>query len=198
MIATLANNFSKNYNVSILVKDEPKSFYELPDGVNIITLNYKLTLDMNNRLSRIFVLFKHLFGIGKILRTKINEIKPDYIYITTPYACLETILAGIPKEKIIISEHGSRTNPNFIYRFLKTLLYKKYPVQIVQTAIDYKWFKERGFPSVLIPHSRSLLPYEKCNLNSKTVLNIGRLTDDKNQLSLLHIWKIITEKYKSN
>lgn len=74
---------------------------------------------------------------------------------------------------------------------MKILLYKKYPVHIVPTVADCDWYKERGFPSVLIPHFRSNLPYERSDLNSKTVLNIGRLTNDKNQIALLRIWEKI-------
>lgn len=193
VIATLAKNFSSDYKVTILVKDNMNSFYELPKNVEIQTLNYELKLNMNNRFSRIISLSKHLFGIGKVLNKKFKKLNPDFFYITTPYACLETILAKIPKKNVIITEHGSRVNYNFIYQWMKILLYKKYPVQIVPTKADFNWYSKRGFPSVLIPHFRSNLPYQKCDLDSKIVLNIGRLTDDKNHQALLKIWERIMD-----
>jgi glycosyltransferase involved in cell wall biosynthesis len=193
VIATLAKNFSSAYKVTVLVKDKPITFYELPNNVEIHTLNYELKLNMDSRFSRILTLVKNLFGIGKVLNKKFKELNPDYLYVTTPYAVLETILAKVPKKNVVITEHGSRVNYNFIYQWMKILLYKKYPVQIVPTKADFNWYSERGFPSVLIPHFRSELPYQRCDLNSKTVLNIGRLTDDKNQLALLRIWERIME-----
>lgn len=193
VIATLAKNFSSSYKVTVLVKDKPITFYELPKNVEIHTLDYELKLNMNSRLSRMVTLAKHLLSVGKILNKKFKELNPDFLYITTPYACLETILAKIPKKNIVITEHGSRVNYNFIYQWMKILLYKKFPVQIVPTRADFNWYAERGFPSVLIPHFRSNLPYQRCDLNSKIILNIGRLTDDKNQLALLRIWERIME-----
>ncbi|WP_367757298.1 glycosyltransferase [Flavobacterium sp. WC2430] len=188
VIATLAKNFSTTYRVTVLVKDNPTTFYELPENVAIVSLDYELKLNMDSRISRVLTLGKHLFGVRKRLSQKFKELNPDFFYIISPYACLETIVAKIPKKKVVVTEHGSRSNFNFIYQWMKTVLYKKYPVHIVPTVADCNWYKERGFPSVLIPHFRSNLPYERCELNSKTVLNIGRLTNDKNQLALLRIW----------
>ena len=193
VIATLAKNFSTTYKVTVLVKDNLKTFYELPQNVVIQSLDCELKLNMDNRFSRILTLGKHLFVVRKKLNEKFRELNPDFFYITSPYTCLETIVAKIPKKNIILSEHGSRSNFNFIYQWIKILLYKKYPVHIVPTAADCNWYKDRGFPSVLIPHFRSNMPYQRCDLNSKTVLNIGRLTDDKNQMALLRIWKRIME-----
>lgn len=191
VVATLAKKLSETYKISILVKDEPKSFYHLPENVEILSLNYPLLLNMNSRVNRIVSLTNHLWGIRKKLTEIINKINPDYIYITSPYACLEAYLAKIPKEKLIISEHGARINYNFVYRFLKNILYKRYNIHIVPTMADYTWYKKQGFPSFYIPHFRSDLPYEKSSLSSKIVLNIGRLTDDKQQLMLLKIWNKI-------
>lgn len=193
VIATLAKNFSARYRVTVLVKDTPTTFYPLPQNVVIQSLDHELKLNMDSRFSRILTLGKHLLGIRKKLNKKFEELNPDFFYITSPYACLETLLARIPKKNVILTEHGSRTNFNFVYQWMKILLYKKYPVHIVPTAADCNWYKDRGFPSVLIPHFRSDMPYQRCDLNSKTVLNIGRLTDDKNQMALLRIWKRIME-----
>lgn len=189
VVATLAEKLAGAYKISILVKDEPVSFYNLPTQVHIETLNCPLYLNMHNRLSRIWTLWKHLWLVKKKLKVTFQQLNADYIYVTTPYACLETALARIPRQQVIISEHGSRINYNIIYRFLKFILYKKYPVQIVPTQHDYKWYKKHGYPSVYIPHFRSNLPYTKNQHTSKIILNIGRLTNDKNQLALLRIWE---------
>lgn len=191
VIATLAKSFSTSYRVTVLVKDSPTTFYELPENVVIQSLDCELNLNMDSRFSRVLTLGKHLFSVRKKLKEKFKELNPDFFYITSPYACLETVVAKIPKKKVVVTEHGSRSNFNFVYQWMKILLYKKYPVHIVPTVADCDWYKERGFPSVLIPHFRSNLPYERSDLNSKTVLNIGRLTNDKNQIALLRIWEKI-------
>lgn len=195
VIATLAEIFKKDYKVSILVKDNTKSFYSLPKEVKMLTLNYQLNLDMNKtRLKRAFVLLAHLHGAQKRLKKKMESIEYDYLYVTTPVACLEYYLANLPKEKLIISEHSSRSNFNLFYRTIKKLLYHKYPVQIVPTQVDFDWYRNRQFPSVKIPHFRSALNYIKSSQSSNIVLNIGRMTDDKQQLALLQMWgKIIFE-----
>lgn len=195
VIATLAKVFQNGYRVTVLVKDAPETFYALPLNVQLISLDYPLVLDMGkSRLSRMWSLVSHLSGVRNRLRNSLNDISYDYIYITTPLACLEYYISGLPKEKLIISEHSSRGNFNFVYRIIKRLLYFKYPVQVVPTEIDYKWYIAHGFPSIKIPHFRSNLNYTKSSQQSKIVLNIGRMTDDKQQLRLLCIWESIYSK----
>ena len=190
VVATLAARLSGICRVTVLVKDEPETSYALPPHVALVSLGCPLQLAMElSRLRRAANLLRHLLYAPRKLRQAADNLHADYLYVTTPYACLEAWLARIPRAKVIISEHGARGNFNRCYRLLKRLLYRKYPVHVVPTQTDYEWYEARRFPSVCIPHFRSPLPYEQSRQTENVVLNIGRLTDDKQQLLLLNMWR---------
>lgn len=78
VIATLAKSFSTSYRVTVLVKDSPTTFYELPENVVIQSLDCELNLNMDSRFSRVLTLGKHLFSVRKKLKEKFKELNPDF------------------------------------------------------------------------------------------------------------------------
>ncbi len=56
VIATLAKSFSTSHRVTVLVKDSPTTFYELPENVVIQSLDCELNLNMDRRFSRVLTL----------------------------------------------------------------------------------------------------------------------------------------------
>ncbi|SHN13298.1 glycosyltransferase family 4 protein [Mucilaginibacter sp. OK098] len=195
VIATLANKLSVKFEITILVKDDAKSFYSLNKSIKIDSINNILHLNMHNKLSRIFNVLKTIFSTSKSLQNYFEKNNFDYYYVTHPLSVLEFYVAKINPQKVIISEHASKEHYNIIYRVIKKLLYKRCHVYVVPTIADTLSYKEDGIPAVTIPHFRSELPYVNANKKNRIVLNIGRFTSDKQQRVLLNVWKkIISNK----
>ncbi|MGN7821874.1 glycosyltransferase family 4 protein [Chitinophaga sp. 22536] len=198
VISTLLDRFSKEYQLTLLVKDEPKSFYPLPENVVINSLGLPRKLNMSSRVSRMLSIFSATYTTAKSIREYLKGRHFDYYYLVHPLSVLEFRLAGADMKKMVITEHGARTNYNFIYRKIKDLLYPKALVYVVPTRTDTADYVREGFPAVYVPHFRSELNYEIKPVRSKVVLNIGRFTPDKQQLMLLKAWRIIADQGQTN
>jgi glycosyltransferase involved in cell wall biosynthesis len=189
VIATLANKFCDQYDVTILVKDESKSFYHLNDKIHLLSLENELKFNMNSKLSRVFSAFKSIVHNKKKLRTFFKNNSFDYYYIAHPLNALEFHLTrGINKKDTIISEHGAPDAYNQIYKKIKSWLYPKAKIYVVPTIADTKYYKSIHLPALYLPHFRSDIPYEKTSLLDNIALSIGRFTDMKQQIVLLRVW----------
>ncbi len=196
VIVTLANKISHKYNVTILVKDEPKSFYNLNDNISIVSLNNKLRLNMNSQLSRIYSITASLLKGTKILKHYLSHNTFDYYYLAHPLNVLEFHLSyGITNKNIVITEHGASSAYNYFYKRIKSWLYPKAKFYVVPTKTDTKYYESLGYPSVYLPHFKSDLPYVKTNLENQIALSIGRFTEEKQQMVLSRLWKtLVNEK----
>jgi len=193
VIATLCNKLSANYEITILVKDEPYSFYKLNDNIVMHTLNNELKFDMKSRFNRFFTALSTIISNTGKLRKYLKQNDYDYYYLAHPLNVLEFSLAGAENNKIIITEHGAKSAYNRIYRTVKNLLYKKCIAYVVPAKSDVADYQNDGLPAIYIPHFRSDLPYTDSLKVNKIVLNIGRFTADKQQLALLEIWEEVIQ-----
>lgn len=196
IVSEIVNQLSSFYDITILVKDDGDSFYFIKDNVKIESIQNKLNLNMNSRIKRGVSTLNNIVSSVFKLRNYLKSREFDYIYITHPLAQLELLFASIPKNKIIISEHGASNNYNFTYKLIKKLTYKCCNSYCIPTTQDIEYYKAYNFPVVHTPHYKPKLDYSFSNLKNKVVLNIGRFTDDKKQLTLLKIWSEVPGKYK--
>lgn len=197
VVSTIANELVKKHEITILTKGTTKSFYELDGKTVRLSLDLTLDLDMHNRLVRAFQQCIGILRAVKALKAKLKKIDYDYIYITHPLSQLELLICGVEKNKIIISEHGASNNYNLVYRSLKKLTYKKCKAYIVPTTFDRDFYLKKGFPVVYIPHYKPVLRYCHTSRKENIVLNIGRFTNDKRQITLLQIWYSLPENIRS-
>ncbi|MEK5418897.1 glycosyltransferase [Paenibacillus sp. FSL L8-0708] len=199
VVANLANSWSEKYEITLLVKDHGESFFTLNDNIKIDRINVPLNLNMNNRIQRIYSLFRNLVSTKKKLTKYSRKTNFDYIYVTSPFNALEIVLLGKEfQRKLIISEHGSRYAYNRFYKFLKKIIYPKSYKISVPTTIDTKLYIEDGYDAIYIPHISTFEVGQQNQLDTKVVINIGRLTSDKQQLVLLKIWNEIEKKNTLN
>ena len=61
VIVTLANKLCIHYEITILVKDPPISFYNLDKRIKFISLGNELNFNMNNQISRVFTAIISVF-----------------------------------------------------------------------------------------------------------------------------------------
>lgn len=195
--SNLVNNlFNDDIEIEILVKDEARSFYPINPQVKIRSLNTNLSLLSRSRLKRILYVAKSCFLMPFLLRKAFAQNHYDVIVISHPLNLVEVLLSGkVHLSQIIATEHGAPDGYNLIYKIIKAILYKRTPVYIVPTKSDVEYYLQRKFPAYYLPHLKTELNYSKANLKSKQILNIGRLTSDKQQLLLLEIWKKLHIKY---
>jgi glycosyltransferase involved in cell wall biosynthesis len=192
VVSTLADKLSETFQITILVKDEPSSFYPLNDSVEIKTIHNPLNFDMSSRFVRITQVIRTIWSTSALLEKYFEHNEYDYYYLTTPINVLEFRLANVDPKKIVISEHAAKGHINFVYRSIKKLLYTRCHKYVIPTKTDAKLYIDENYPAVHIPHFRSELPYKTGSKQNKIVLNIGRFTADKQQLMLLRMWHKIT------
>lgn len=197
VIANLANNFAKKYEVTILVKDAGNSAYTINSNVKVETISTELKLNMEYRLQRIFSVPLNILCTLRPLKEFLKRQKFDVIYTAFPTNGLEVFLADKSvRSKIVASEHASYFAYNKIYRMMKKFLYPKLSVISVPTTMDTEIYQNLGYNAVYIPHltTYSAQANSLKLVNTKTIINVGRLTADKQQLQLLKIWEKVNSK----
>lgn len=195
VIANLSNVWCDNFEVTILVKDAPTSSYSLNKSINIESLNCDLKLNMNSRIQRIINIFINYFDSTMKLKKYFNTNRYDYIYVSMVVNLYELYFSNKDiRKKIIASEHGSFYAYNKIYKVMKSWIYPRLVAISVPTITDTKIYNEKGYNAFYIPHIATFKEC-KCNdLKESTIINVGRLTDDKQQLLLLKMWNEINKK----
>lgn len=195
VIANLINAWLNVYKIVLITKDSGKSFYKLPFQIEKISLNIPMNLDMHSRLSRIKTISASFIRSSVRLKCALRKIHYDYIYVASPLNLLEVYLAGINPQKTIVSEHSSAYGVNLIYHCIKRYLYPKMKCVSVPNSMDVDLYKKWNCKVAYISHLIPIFTERKPNyLNSKVVLNIGRLTYDKRQDVLIRIWSKIKNK----
>ncbi|MEI8596267.1 glycosyltransferase family 4 protein [Photobacterium sp. Hal280] len=198
VVSSIVNKLSGEYEITLLTKDKKESFYTINREVKTETLSCHSRLNMNNRFIRMAQIFYGILSSALKLKKFKKSHSFDYIYITHPISYLECLFSGISYDKIVISEHGSHSNYNFVYKVIKSLIYKKAYSYCVPTKLDYDFYLKMGFPVRYTPHFKPELNYKYQTPKEQVVLNIGRFTEDKQQLVLLGIWKNVIEKIDGN
>jgi len=189
VIANLVNELCKDYEVSILTKDNRPSFYQIDDLVKRDSLNCPLNLNMKSKIQRIFAIFINFFKIHIYLKRDLSLNQYDFIYVATPLNALEIYILGKDFKKIlVISEHASKFACNIIYQKIRKCIYPKVNCLSVPTTQDTKLYLDEGCNAVYIPHLSTFKAIKKNKLDTKIAINIGRLTSDKQQILLLEMW----------
>lgn len=195
VIANLSKTFKENYDVTILVKDEPKSAYKLDDGILLKSIDCPLVMDMDSRFKRVVqVLLNILFSTVR-LRNFLKKSRFDIIYTAFPVNTFEAYVASKNhRKKIVASEHASFFAYNKVYRIMQKLIYPSLSAISVPTKMDTEIYKSLGYRAIYIPHLATFDNYSYSHKTSKLIINVGRLTSDKQQLMLLKIWKKVNDR----
>ena len=195
VVSNLTYEWVKKYEVILLTKDDGIAYYDIPDSIKKVSLNIPLKLDMNNKAQRIKMIINSFLATNKLLKNAVEDIEPDYIYTTNPMNALEiTYSLKHTKSKLVVSEHGSYYGYNKIYTFIKKMIYPKAYRISVLNKMDTDIYRGWKANAVYIPHLVTYKAIEKNPLNSKILLNVGRLTGDKQQGLLIDMWSKVKEK----
>lgn len=199
VIVNLSNALSKDYQITILVKDSPESVYALNENILIDSIDEQLTLDMNSKLNRVVNVPYNMVCSITSLRKYLKSNDFDYIYTAFPTNTLEVYLASKKyRDKIVASEHASYYAYNSIYKKIKEYLYPKLTYISVPTKMDTEIYTKLGYNAVYIPHLTTYDSPKNNPLLQKTIINVGRLTSDKQQRILLEIWQMVNKRLPNN
>lgn len=196
VISTLANKLCTSFDITILVKGEPISFYPLHPDVRLFSLGNELEFDMDSRLNRVLSVGKSIYQNTRKLKAYLEQHQFDFYYLAHPLNVLEFHCArGVRKTDTIVTEHGAPDAYNFVYKAIKRLLYPKSKMYVVPTTSDTELYKSRHLPAMYIPHFRSALPYEKSDRSKRVALTVGRVTEAKRQWILIDLWDRIVNHH---
>lgn len=199
VIANLSDKLSYYYDVTILVKDEPISAYKLNEKVKLESINTKLNMNMNSRFNRICSLPINICKSVGALKRYLKKNSFDYVYVAFVINGLEVYLANkCYRERIVASEHASYYAYNSVYKKIKEWLYPRLKAISVPTTMDTQIYREKGYNAYYIPHMTTFDKIVDNSLRSHRVINVGRLTKDKQQIMLLDIWKEFNKKFPQN
>jgi GalNAc-alpha-(1->4)-GalNAc-alpha-(1->3)-diNAcBac-PP-undecaprenol alpha-1,4-N-acetyl-D-galactosaminyltransferase len=199
-VSVLANYFeSKQIYVTIvfLVPKEER-FYSLNKNVETISPSFSHTASL---ISKFYYKIKLLWYIRK----EIKSIKPMCV-ISLPQIYNNLTILALLKSKIPIYV-SDRKNPltdiGYLNNLLRKLLYPYATGIIAQTSFAKKTMIKNGLTNgniKVIPNPiKKLTTYNKTKFKNHIVLNVGRLTSEKNQKELIEIftqinkpnWKLI-------
>jgi GalNAc-alpha-(1->4)-GalNAc-alpha-(1->3)-diNAcBac-PP-undecaprenol alpha-1,4-N-acetyl-D-galactosaminyltransferase len=194
VMSLLANewvkNKNKNVNIYLILLTKQKKYYDLHKDVTLIepNISYKKT-----RFSKLLYKAWTLFYIRRVC----NKIDPDSILsFNERYNNIVLLsLIGTPYKKYISDRNNPFNSLGFIHNMLRKVLYRKASGIISQTTTAKELlFKSTGNKNIkVIPNP--LRKIKSSNLEKRnTILNIGRLVEQKNQLELIEIFSMCDYK----
>lgn len=192
VIANLSNNFINKYQVTIVTTRSCESMYKLDDRINILSLDQE-----SKKKGLIFRTFKRISRLRKIIK----KDNPDIIVSLLPEPTFRVMIAkAFLHKKTIISVRNdpNREYNNLIKKILVKILYTRADGFIFQTEDAKKWFSKKiQKKSTIIPNPINeafiCTPYK--GKREKTIVNVGRLSDQKNQKLLIEAFAEICKKH---
>jgi glycosyltransferase involved in cell wall biosynthesis len=186
VIVNIANNLSNQMRLAIVIKNRDDIFYPINSNVEIIYLTD--SSEKIGRLARLWNIYKY----SRILSKKLCTIDAKKIYVSNQINLLEIIFSSFPTRRIIVSEHGSNNHLHWFFRIIKRITYPYVFSCVVPTHEDTLNNKKYTEKVKYIPHHLTDFDaFRKLPTKSNIILNVGRLTSDKNQIELLRIFQNI-------
>lgn len=203
-ITNLANSISNQYDVEIIstYKLLEKPFFKLNNNIKVTYLIDDLK--PNKQLIKEYLksyhlikLFKQLLISIKIIYYKkkrmikaIKDCSSDIIISTRDIHNKWLGKYGRKDIKKIGSEHNDSNSKKYIRKIAKTAKKLDYFVCVSKKITnDYKQFLD--IPVIYIPNSIENMPKIVSNLDSNTIISVGRLENIKGFEDLIDIFKIV-------
>jgi len=175
----LANGLSEKHLVSIVVRDDGKSAYELNEKVEVVSFN------------------KSVFGFFGALKKKISKEGYDVV-VSHNMGKLSLLLALMNiKAKLWSYEHVSYVSNKWFVNFLKNKLYFRVDKILVLTERDAKNYRGIHNDVVVVKNpSPFIIENSEYDITKKKIVSIGRLTYQKGYDLLIDSWAKIYEKFQ--
>ncbi|WP_418511283.1 glycosyltransferase family 4 protein [Corallibacter sp.] len=197
VVSTLANSLSEQFDITIITLYKCKPFYSLNDSVNVVSCKNSYSGNAS-----IFLSVKNLFGfiytILKLLKTHKIDIAIGFMSTTNIYTIISSKLLNIP---CIVSEriHPEYSSLNNFWCKVRRFIYPLSNKLVVQTHDIKVYFESFLKPEKITiirnPLAPELLKKRDSSVKKeKIILNVGRLTNQKNQEALIKAFHKIQPK----
>ena len=182
VVSLLANYFSTNNHVEVLVFSSTPPFYRLNNNIKYTIINYK-------KFNHFFSKFNSLSRI--ITLRKLFRKREDHVFIsfTTTTNLISVISNLFLFRKLIICQRVDPVSENlsFVKSFLRFILYPLASHLIVQNHSQKAFFKNKILKSKLSVINNPISKIESVNFpdNTVNIINVGRLAKEKNHIDLI-------------
>lgn len=188
----LANYLIRNgHNVNVIVMSQTSTSYPLSEKVQIFPLLY-----LNENRSS----FSRFFLRIKRFKTILRQNDADVYIVMLPITIILFLLySNLTKAKVIITERNTPLSYSKLLQYALRRLTPKADLCICQTKNIQEWYNSipNGCKTKIIPNAinpnfvKPLYTGEK----RKTIVNVGRLNDQKNQKLLIQAFSKIANEF---
>ncbi len=199
VMVNLANQWIKSSNVTILVFNNGKCFYDLNKKILIKSLNLMpRKRGLRRKLSLPLIEIKRFNKVIKEIKSENYNFVLSFTYTMNLMASISSLL--LKNKKIIISERNDPYGYKIWLRWLINRLYRKNHTIICQNKMVQKYFFDKKFTNRIIvlpnPVSFNDIPIERPNITRKEIVTVGRLVHQKNQKLLIDAFHLIKHEFK--
>ena len=201
LTASLANSFSKRENIDVHIINSGikngKERFELDSRITNIYMGIKpknlLGLTIFEKLIDNFNTFIKIKRFFK--KYEFDDGENIVIALGHSQSCLLPFI--IPNKKNI-KKIGSQHNPisyNLIYSIIRKISLKRLDKYILlNKTMQEDFLNHYNFINTYVIENPNQINSKRSDLNNKTVIAVGRLTEQKNFEALINIWSNIKEK----
>lgn len=198
VMVTLANEWCKIADVTIMVFNDGKCFYNLDKSVQIKAMNIVLAKKgLRRSLAIPLVELKRLYKILSDIKSGDYDFTLSFCYSTNILASITSML--LKKENIIISERNDPYRYSTYKKITVDLFYKKCKAIVCQNMVVKNYFRSRNFNNKLLvlpnPVCFSDIPKQRPEETKRCIITVGRLIEQKNQKLLIEAFNEIKNEF---
>ena len=198
VMVTLANEWSKADDVTLMVFNDGNCFYKIAKNVRIKPLNIMpLQGGVQRKLSIPPTELKRFKAIYSEIRKEDYDFVLSFCFTTNIFASLVAIKEK--NKKIIVSERNDPYRYATYIRFLINALYKKCTMVVCQNNEVKKYFKKHKFKNNLVvldnPVNFEDIPEKRPEFIADEIVTVGRLIEQKNHRLLIDAFNEIKDIY---
>ena len=198
VMATIANNLCREYEVRIVTMTDAESFYPLDSRVTIAGLGQSV-----NRANKLTKLYTKAVGGAKgffALRRMVKEWQPDvllsFLEDTNAVALLLKMLGA--KCRLIVSDRNDPTMYGPLSQWFERHFYCKADVVVCQSEKVTRFFPEKHQKKTTVipnPIAADAIPPRHEGKRRHTVVGVGRLLEQKNFPLLIRAFARLPEQF---
>lgn len=199
VLATIANNLSREHEVRIVTMTDGESFYPLDARVAITGLGQ--SINRKNKLAKLWTTATGGVKAFFALRRTVKEWKPDvtlsFLQSCNAMAILVRML-GTKTGRLVVSERCDPAERNWLNRFFERHFYRKADVVVCQSQAVTLFFPEKHRANTTVipnPIAADAIPPRHEGKRRHTVVGVGRLAAQKNFSMLIRAFSRLPEQF---
>lgn len=198
VMVTLANEWSKTEEVSLIVFNDGKCFYNLDQSVQLLPMQLMPPQNKILRMLSIPIIeIKRFVRIFKEIHQGNYDFTLSFCYTTNIFVTVVAMF--LKKEKIFISERNDPYEYPIWLRMIINKFYNHSSMIICQNQVVEEYFYNQKFKNSLCvlpnPVNFNDIPYGRPENVMKEFVNVGRLIEQKNHRLLIEAFYEVNMQY---